>query len=477
MNVTQHFFNAAKLHPDKIAIETEREKISYALFEKKVNNYIQQFIENGIESGDKILILHPLSIELYASLLALLHINCTLVFVEEWTKISDIIQCQKKIKSKYIICSTKINLMRYFIPEINQLNRISLKEKNTNTNHPIKVNWKDEAIVSFSSGSSGKSKAIIRTHDILNAQFNALKNKIIPCHDAKMMSNFPVVILLNLGLGITSYFSSNVILSKLSKTNFNGLYQDIINRQITHVSFSPFLINQLAQYILNNHKNKLNLFQIISGGSPFFPSFVENISNNIHSQHFVVLYGSSEAEPIAHCNAKEILNKRNEKGLYAGVIDTNCNCFIGKIKDGVIEKNEHYEAGEIFVNGNHVVKNYYNSEEMQAKNKVVFNNEMWHRTGDYGYFDSENHLFLTGDINRKFNDEYVLENEKKIQEIKGIERATLLDGTAYVQVSDDSNKKAIKTAINECCKNIVNIRFITMPLDRRHHGKIKYKEL
>ena len=150
INVTHHFFQTAALYPEKIALESESESISYRQLVEKVNQYIQQFTENGIQSGDKILILHPLSIDLYASLLALLKINCTLVFVEEWTKFNDIINCQIKIKCNFIVCSNKINFFRFFIPEIRQLKRISIKEKKANGIVQNNTEWKDEAIVSFS---------------------------------------------------------------------------------------------------------------------------------------------------------------------------------------------------------------------------------------------------------------------------------------------------------------------------------------
>lgn len=474
-NVTEHFFNLAKLYPEKIALQSNSDCVSFGQLEKKVNQYQHQFTTEGLQSGDKILILHPLSINLYASLLALLKMNCTLVFVEEWTKIKDIINCQNKIKCNFIVCSNKINLIRFFIPEIRQIKRLSIKEKRVNKIVQNNSVWNDEAIVSFSSGSSGNSKAIIRTHDILNAQFNALKDKIIPCNEAKMISNFPVVILLNLGLGITSYLSNSIKLSKLNKTDFIQLHQEIIQNKITHLSVSPFVLNNLANYI--QLKEKLNLFQIISGGSPFFPSFVENICNKINSEHFVILYGSSEAEPIAHCNALDIINQKNERGLYAGEIDEHCQCIIGKIADGELIKNSFYEAGEIFVMGDHVVKKYYNSEEMQVKNKVIYNNEIWHRTGDYGYISTENKLYLTGDLNRKHKNEYLLDIEKNLQEIRGIERATLINGAIYIQVNSISLKNKILIEVKEKFGTNIKINFTTLPLDRRHHGKIKYKEL
>jgi acyl-CoA synthetase (AMP-forming)/AMP-acid ligase II len=476
-NVTSRFFETALLFPNKTALQYDNESVTFHQLSEKVNLLCSQFLNKGIKSGDKILVLHPLSIDLYASLLALLKLNCCLVFVEEWTKLSDIIACQKQINCQYIICSKKVNFIRLFIPSLQRLERISLKHTAQYPIIDIEIPWKSEAILSFSSGSSGQSKVIIRTHQILNAQFDALKDKIIDCENAKMISNFPVVILLNLGLGISSYLSKSIKMSKLNKTDFRLLYNEIIREKITHLSVSPYIINQLANTIKTESLNKINLFQIISGGAPFFPSFVENINQYLVTQYFFVLYGSSEAEPIAQCSANEIVENTNNQGLYAGEIDENCQCIVGDVSNGIITEFEPYKAGEIFVSGEHVVKNYLNDNDLELKNKIKFKDRIWHRTGDFGYFDSANKLFLTGDINRKQGSQYLLDIEKSLQKIKGVERATLLNNIVYVQTQINEDKRGIEKEIQLIFNTKIKIIFMKLPLDRRHFGKIKYKEL
>ncbi|TAF77111.1 MAG: hypothetical protein EAZ53_02945 [Bacteroidetes bacterium] len=476
-NITTHFFEAAKQFPNRIALNSGKEHITFKELLIKVESYCHQFYQNGIKSGDKILVLHPLNANLYAALLALLKLNCCLVFVEEWTKIDDISSCQKKINCDYIICSLKVNLMRFFIPELKPIKRLSLQLKTYKTEFIDNTDFKDEAIISFSSGTSGKSKAIIRTHELLNAQFEALKNKIIISDNAKMISNFPVVILLNLGLGVSSYFSESIKMSNLQKTNFVRWYMEIYKNEITHLSVSPYLINHLATTIKNKSKAPLKLLQIISGGSPFFPAFVENINTYLHYENFTVLYGSSEAEPIAHCNGNEIIKYKDNLGLYAGKIDDHCQCLIGEFINGKIKPTENFIAGEIFVTGKHVVKTYYNSDQIALENKVLYSNQIWHRTGDFGYFDNEKKLYLTGDLNRKYNEHYLLEQEKKLQEIQGVERGTILNKKAYIQKDKKYGKKTINKEVKTIINQGIKVEFINLPLDKRHNGKIKYNEL
>ena len=71
------------------------------------------------------------------------------------------------------------------------------------------------------------------------------------------------------------------------------------------------------------------------------------------------------------------------------------------------ETPEGYPMGEVQVKGDNVMLGYYNNPEANAD---VFTNDGWFRTGDVGYLDDEQYLYLTGRI--KFV--IVLENGKNV---------------------------------------------------------------
>ena len=54
-----------------------------------------------------------------------------------------------------------------------------------------------------------------------------------------------------------------------------------------------------------------------------------------------------------------------------------------------------YEVGEIVVTGKAVNKSYLNPEK-NLENKFQAEGEIWHRTGDAGYLDQSNNLWLMG---------------------------------------------------------------------------------
>ena len=112
-------------------------------------------------------------------------------------------------------------------------------------------------------------------------------------------------------------------------------------------------------------------------------------------------YGLTETSPIVTAETD-----RYHKAGTVGV------CFPA-LEMTIIDKNEE-GMGEICVKGASVMLGYYNDEE---KTKNAFE-DGWFKTGDYGYFDEDGFLHLTG---RK-NDIIVLRNGKNVypEEIEGL---------------------------------------------------------
>lgn len=116
----------------------------------------------------------------------------------------------------------------------------------------------------------------------------------------------------------------------------------------------------------------------ISGGGPLAPSVFRQY--NQLGIDFVQGYGLTETAPIITLNPKEHYK------------ETSVGRVLPQVEMKILEPDER-GAGEIAVKGPMVMSGYY---EMPEETAEVFTEDGFFRTGDVGYLDQENYLYLTG---------------------------------------------------------------------------------
>jgi long-chain acyl-CoA synthetase len=116
----------------------------------------------------------------------------------------------------------------------------------------------------------------------------------------------------------------------------------------------------------------------ISGGGPLAPEVFKQY--NQLGIDFVQGYGLTETSPILTLNPVKAY-----KETSVGKILPRVECKIDQPDDE--------GRGEILVRGPMVMEGYYNNPEATAE---VLDQQGWFRTGDVGYLDRDNYLYLTG---------------------------------------------------------------------------------
>ena len=203
---------------------------------------------------------------------------------------------------------------------------------------------------------------------------------------------------------------------------------------------------------------------------------------------FIVVYGSTEAEPISHCYADELINSKNNFGVQVGKPVQSIQLKIipddvpPQVSEDDLDKLELSQGciGEIIVCGDTVNKSYLHNHQAIVENKIVTDKNVWHRTGDSGYIDISGNLFLTGRVsqiihhNNKTYYPFVVENYLK--NINGVKFGTLLlvNNTLLLAlcVTDSFNIDSVSGFEYD------EIRYLdSFPFDPRHHSKIDYLKL
>src|SRR5256886_2312911 len=167
-----------------------------------------------------------------------------------------------------------------------------------------------------------------------------------------------------------------------------------------------------------------------------------------------------------------------------------------RIDPGALEKEEHvngHEVGEILARGPNVFSGYRNLAE---ETKKAFTDDEWFRTGDMGYFDSDDELHVLGRIStliktesgEKIQTEDVEDayaEESAIREIGVLEKKGKLvalivpGGTAHGDEGKDAVRKAVEAASKQLPSHqrISDYAITPDALPRTRLGKIQRHRL
>ncbi len=139
------------------------------------------------------------------------------------------------------------------------------------------------------------------------------------------------------------------------------------------------------------------LDHIICGGAKLNPDLITAFED----------FGISVFEGFGITECSPLVSVTPYYARKLGAIGPNVPCCRVRIDPNGEETPEGYVMGEVQVKGDNVMMGYYNNPEANADS---FTNDGWFRTGDVGYLDCDNYIYITGRI--KFV--IVLENGKNV---------------------------------------------------------------
>jgi len=498
-NIVSLFHAAAKQHPKRIAIIDKTGSITFEQLQKDVMASAANMQHKGLKAGDRVLVFVPISIALYTHVLALYHIGCTAVFLDEWVSIKRLSLCCRIAKCKGFIGVPLARFIGWFVRDVRTI-PIHLGTKmnyssNSITEPAVIIKESETALITFTTGSTGTPKAAKRTHNFLKEQFDALMEKIEPSQDDVDMPALPIVLLINLGCGVTSVIPDWKS-SKPDKMQPEKIWQQVQRHGVNRITSSPYFLKKLAQYVSSNNISSEQIRKMFTGGAPVFPNEAALITQGFAQSKTQIVFGSTEAEPISSIYAYELSDRKEEAekhGLPVGVPYRKSQVKIILWSDEPIACNNIHELtsleqpkgalGEIIVSGPHVLREYFNNDEALKRNKIFIDDNCWHRSGDSGFLNDKGELFLTGRCTTLFEHEgktvkpFLIENT--LQQIDGVVLATIMklnnEIIYFVELSAQEKKEEVKKSIEQIWPKPSLIVFTDkMPRDKRHHSKIEY---
>lgn len=389
----------------------------------------------GVEPGDRVLIMVPMSRPLYTFLMAVLKLGATAVFIDPWAPLDQIAYAAELVEPKVfagvakahllrvmrrafrripiqlVACSTWPLLPRLLGRSVESLYRGGRAEP---VEEVVPRDPDDTALITFTSGSSGVPKGSNRTHAFLDAQAIALEHHLEREPGDVDMPALPVFVLNNLVLGVPSVLPL-VDFRRIADVEPAAIVQELRDWKVTTIGGSPAYLAPIAAHCRAEGVALETVRGVVTGGAPVPPPLLRELREVCPGArgNVTVLFGSTEAEPVACIEADEVLGEtaaRTEAGegncVGRPVPDVELKVvrpdpgpwqLEGRGWDAV--EVAPGEVGELLVTGDHVQKDYYRNPDAVRANKVEGpDGRVWHRMGDLARRDDQGRLWLVGRV-------------------------------------------------------------------------------
>ena len=252
------------------------------------------------------------------------------------------------------------------------------------------VNEEDLHTLFYTSGTTGKPKgAMLTQKSWANVAINLILDYGPVTEDDVILNTQP----LSHGAGffVLPYFiegGTNVLIPEFRPSI---VFETIQREKVTVLKLVPSMLYQLIEAPEKTHYDFSSLHSVIYGGSPIaVPRLVEAIQ--FFGKKLIQLYGQAEAPMCISTLSKRDHRIEGPEEVVKRLSSAGKPCINVEVR--IVDENgkdvKVGEVGEVIVRGYHMMKGYWNLPEATAE--VL--KDGWVHTGDLGYFDSNEFIFL-----------------------------------------------------------------------------------
>lgn len=500
-NVVERFRAQAEARPDVPALieghGRHRRVTTFADLDRQSAAGAGRLTVAGVGPGDRVLVLVPVSAALYGVLAAVFRVGAVAVIVDPGAGRQRLAEAVERVRPTAFVGTPRAHLLRLLAPSVRRVpTRFVVGGWAPGATRweggpPVPVSDvgpEAPALLTFTSGTTGRPKAAVRTHGLLAAQHAALAAALDLRPGDVDLATLPVVVLATLASGVTTVLA-DADLRRPGAVDAGRVLQQMREEGVTRCVASPAFFERLLAHPDADALRRLR--RVDSGGAPVFPDLLARLA--AHVGEAVGVYGSTEAEPIAHAAAPSDADRQRVaagEGLPVGrpvdavdlrVMPDGWGTPLGPFwaDDWEARALGPGAVGEIVVAGDHVVPGYLEGEG-DAETKVDVAGRRWHRTGDAGRLGADGRLWLLGRCSaasrRAGGVVYPLQVEAALREVLGVRAAFLeVGGQRVVAVEGEVPERLVEAVAWAEIDRVVSVE--RLPVDRRHNAKVDVKQL
>ena len=246
----------------------------------------------------------------------------------------------------------------------------------------------DTAAIVYTSGTSGKPKGVMLSHDALAANVRQGKEHLhLSARDDCMLGVLPQFHCYGMTQLTLTPLTHGVRVVYTARFMPKRLIELVRDQKATIMVGIPSMYNAIASLKSGNPEHFASVRLIVSG-SEALPDAVQQKFKDRYGKHICEGYGMTEMAPATHCAVSEACRPhsvgRPVPGVEQRIVDPKSERELPVGTDG-----------EIRLRGPNMMQGYYHLPE---KTREVFDPDGFYRTGDQGRIDEDGFLFITGRI-------------------------------------------------------------------------------
>jgi long-chain acyl-CoA synthetase len=430
------FDTSVKRFPTRVAMRIERNgrKEQYTFEDvRELTIRVAGFLaHNGIKHGDRVILFSNNMPEWGITYFGILKAGATAIPIDPASSVEEIVNFAKAGEASAIVLSPKladenldfedklaaagIDLNVWTFEKVFEMPS-ETEEAKRNALLPAKILSNSVASLIFTSGTTGKPKAVMLSHKNFTNMISMLSSVLNMDLTDGVLSVLPMHHTFEFSAGFLTPFSNGTQITYLNELTAEDLSRTIENGHVTGMVGVPALwemlhrriktrLRERGDWIADLADNVIEFNAWIRDNTPFnlgpivfFPihqgmggkmrylisggsALSEKVQKDLHGLGFTVLegYGLTESSPV-------LTVARPGNKLLRG--------SVGKPLPGVEVKLDNPDdngVGEVLARGQNVMLGYYNNEE--ATEAVL--QDRWLRTGDLGKLDEDGNLFIVG---------------------------------------------------------------------------------
>ncbi len=459
--ITDEFESVCRENGQKVAFYFERAgRLKSKTYEelcedvKKAESYLAK---KGVSSGERLLAFASPDYNLLVCMLAAFKLGAAVMYVDIFAKQDSLKNFFNRFEPNYVLVSNKTRFLRLFFRSIGRIRVVNVDKFSTSSAILKSDNIDDDtpALITATTGSSGRPKVFIRTHEDLFNQLMLIRNNMkVVGHDEIILTTSYIYAFANLMQGFTTVLPNiNLALQKGTKRVIRKL-EVFENLKVTTVMTSP-------DYCLRLPNLYPRVKRLYFGGAILNYNEARRIQSKYAGAEIWYIYGSTECVLIAGVSLEE----------YLDVLKKTGRCLLGDVCDGV--RVHINDGGHILINSDALLR-----QELGGKTAGEYYdiNDIGHLKRGRLYYIGKNGT----KVKIKDKEYYANELEQKvILKFRELSKCAILEyqGANYAFIEGVLDEKEIRNFLAKEYEimNVISLRQI--PRDVKHHTKTDYARL